>query len=111
MPNQHVRKSKQARSFPAAFLLVEVRIAAVRDQRGAVLHHRRGDVGVQIEREDNRHRRPHHFAQPPKKFSVGIRIWKTHGGAVQGDEQGIDRQILPQGIQQLADQPLVRIFR
>jgi hypothetical protein len=65
---------------------------------------------MQIEREDDWHLRSDHFTQPPKKFSVSIRIGNAHGRAVQRDEQCIHWQILPHGIQQLGNQPLVCVF-
>lgn len=75
----------------AAFALIEVRVGAVGDDRVAVVHHLRGDVGVEVERYNDGETGPGEGAEAEEDFAVGVAMGFGDGGAVESDEKAIKR--------------------
>lgn len=81
----------EAGGFGAAGALIEVRVGAVGDDGGGAVDHLLGDVGVEIERDDDGEPVAQAGAEAAEDFAIGIAVGFADGGAVEGDEKGVER--------------------
>jgi hypothetical protein len=82
-PSVAPQLGQQRGAARAGFRAVDVRIGAVRAHRAGMLQHAAGDVGVQVEAGQQRHRGPDRRAQPLQQFAFGIVDMLGHRSAVQ----------------------------
>ena len=89
---------------------VDVRVGAVGDQRVAVRDHGLGQVGVQVERADDRQIGPTCARTPAEQLALAVVQVLGDHGAVQVEEQGVERAGGGQVVQQHRRQPLERVL-
>jgi hypothetical protein len=76
----------------AALAHVEMRVGAVADERIDRLHHAVGDVGVEVERRDDRHVRPDDLAHHREEGAFRVVVLGRHRRTVGADIDRVERQ-------------------
>ena len=77
---------------------IEMRISAVYRHQVAVLDHCRGDVGVQIEADDDRHPSADQLAHAPQQLAFAVFVMLGDHRAVQVEVNRVQRQRLAQPV-------------
>ena len=90
------RAFEQFGALPGAFVLVDMRVGAERDQRARIVRHELSDVGVQVQGDDDRHVRAQHAPQPSQQFAFAVLVAVDDHRAVQMQQYAVDR-LLPLG--------------
>ena len=87
-PQPAKHRAQVARAILAARAHVDMRVGAVGDEHVSVAHHLLAEIGVEVERGEDRHARPHERAHPGQDRAVGARIV---GSLVQGPPASMAR--------------------
>ena len=90
---------------------VDVRIGAIDHQAVGQLHHLRGDVGVQVQADDDRQVRAQAVAQAAQQLALAVLVRLADHRAVQVEVEAVEAA---QGVEvgeDLADDPLVGVDR
>ncbi len=102
-PVQHHRGSR------TRFRQIDMRIGPAYHQRGSMLHHALGNVGVEIETDDDRQIRPHAFAQALQQLAFAVLLMLRHHRAVKIEIEAVDLAQRADPLQQLADDLLIGV--
>ena len=83
---------QQAGAAFAGGIGVVVGIVGEGDKGGGLLYHARGDVGVQVERHDNRQVRPQDLAYGVENVAFRVLLRGGDHGAVHGEDEAVKRE-------------------
>ena len=96
------RPAEQQSGLQAPGFLVQMGIGTINGSGVGTGHHFGRNVGMQVQRHDDGHIRPHHFPHPPSHLAVSVGEFLGHRGPVQcqieavhghGRLQSLDRLI------------------
>ncbi len=100
----HESSQDRGRLF-AALGHIDVRVGVVADQHVGELHHPRRDVGMKVESRDHRHIRTDDLSHGLQDVAVSVVVDLGDHGAMQGEEDAIERAFRPGPPQPVAKQP------
>ncbi len=94
------RAGDDLRRLHSALEGVHVRVGVVAHQSVGVAHHRGRDVGVQVQRADDRHVRSDHVADPRQQVALGVLQLLGDHRSVQVQQHSVDGQCALQALDQ-----------
>ena len=83
-----------------------MRVGAVGDEHVGVAHHLLAEIGVEVERGEDRHARPHERAHPRQDRAIGVDVSGGVGRAVQRQEDAVERHGGAQPREEVLEEPV-----